>query len=264
MCRYAIPIALALLLAAGCDTAVQPPIPEPPDSLAVYSAVRAWDSTQYAVVTTPRAADQRPLQFVQDATVQIGGQTLTVIPEDSIQPGGYRPLTPPGQERANYRTDSLHVAPGETIDLRVTREEKTVMGTVQVPGAFRGSVDGMTVHWSPSAGAAAYRLRVRRYENGDDQWQFLTTSRDTSVTIDRDGSYGTFQPGLHEVLITAVDSNLMAYRDKEISHSGVEGGFGFFGAITRVGGTVSLPASNTATRSETRSLRPLHGVRREQ
>lgn len=259
MRRYAILTALALLLAAGCDTAVQPPIPDPPGELAVYSVVQAWDSTQYAVVTTPRAADQQPLQFVQDATVQIDEQALTVVPEDSIQIGGYDPLTPPGERRANYRTDSLYVAPGETVELRATQEEKTVSGTAQVPGAFRGTVDSMTVHWEPSAGAAGYRVRVRRYEDGDTAWEFVTTTRNTAVVVDREGEYGEFQAGEHAVFIAAVDSNLMAYRERNVRRSGVEGGFGVFGAITRIAGTLPLPAVDTTAkgRSESAPLRPL-------
>jgi hypothetical protein len=258
MRRFVLLLLLPVLLAAGCDTAVQPPLPDPPDELAVYSVVQAWDSTQYAVVTTPRAADQRPLQYVQDATVQIDQDSLTVVPQDSIFGGGYDPLTPPGEVDANYRTESLYVAPGETVELQATQDGKDVTGTVQVPGTFRGSVDSMTVHWGPSAGAAAYRVRVRRYEEGDTAWEFVTTTRDTSVVVDREGGYGTFQEGPHEVLITAADSNLMTYREQEVRRSGVNNGFGFFGAITRIGGSVTLPATDTAkARTTSRPLCPL-------
>jgi hypothetical protein len=260
MPRYAIPIALALLLAAGCDTAVQPPIPDPPDELAVYSTVEAWSSTQYAVVTKPRAADERQVRYVQDASVQIAGRRLSLVPEDSI---GDLYLERPGEEYANYVTDSLKTMPGETYTLRVTRKEQEVTGTVQVPAAFQGTVDSMTVHWRPSAGAERYTLRVRRYNEDDAvEWEYITTTTDTMATIrPEEAEYSTsFQEGSHEVIITAADPNYVAYQKQDARRAGIEGGFGFFGAVTRIAGTISLPAVDTAkSHSGSPPLRPLRG-----
>ncbi|MFB6271779.1 MAG: DUF4249 family protein, partial [Salinibacter sp.] len=235
-----VPLLIALGL-FGCDTTVQPPIPAPPEGLAVYSAVRAFDSTHYALVSRPRAADERPIQYVQDATVRIGGQALSVVPEDSINRYGYRPLTPPGQRSANYVADSLPIRPGKTYRLRVTTEEHTVTGKVCVPGAFTGVVDSMTVRWHPSQGAQLYKVRVRRYAEYDVAWEFVTTTRDTSATIVPEAVRynASFEPGPHEVIITAADSNLVRYRKATVRRAGIEGGFGFFGAITRIQGTVS-------------------------
>lgn len=244
----------------GCDTTVQPPIPNPPDSLAVYSVVTTGDSSQYAVVARPRAADERPLRYVQNATVEIAGRRLLVVPEDSISFGGFDPLTPPGESDANYVADSLSVQPGETVRLRVSTDAREVTGTVQAPGAFTGVVDSMTVRWRPSAGAQTYRVRVRRYDDiGDVEWEYVTTTDDTTTTIPEETERynSSFQPGPHEVLITAVDPNLAGYRDEGVRRSGVEGGFGFFGALTRIGGTVTLPATDEEKQANDPSiLRP--------
>jgi len=260
MSRSVSSLVLVALLLAGCDTTVQPPIPNPPDSLAVYSVVTAGDSSQYAVVARPRAADERPLRYVQDATVEIAGRQLLVVPEDSISLGGFDPLTPPGESDANYVADSLSVQPGETVRLRVSTDTREMTGTVRVPGTFTGVVDSMTVRWRPSAGAQTYRVRVRRYDDiGDVEWEYVTTTDDTTTTISEESDQygGSFQPGPHEVLVTAVDPNLAGYRDEGVRRSGVEGGFGFFGALTRIGGTVTLPATDDNERRKVSSrLRP--------
>lgn len=266
MSRYTTLLVLVVGLLTGCDASIQPPIPEPPDRLAVYSAVTARDSSQYAVVTRPRPADERSTQYVQDATVEMDGHPLTVVPEDSIPFGGYDPLTPPGDRPANYETDSLYIEPGETVRLRVTTDAHEVTGTVQVPGAFTGTVDSMTVHWRSSAGAKLYKVRVRRYEEGDVEWEYVTTTDDTTTSIPKESERynASFEKGPHEILITAVDSNLVKYQDNETRRSGIEGGYGFFGAVTRIGAQVELPAtSEKAKNTNAVRLRPFSTQRGE-
>jgi len=252
MIRYTVLLLFLVGLLMGCDTTVQPPIPEPPDSLEVYSAVQAGDSSQYAFVAEPRAADQSSIQYVQDARVQVAGHSLRVVPDSLLFPGTIEPATPPGESNANYVTDSLVIQAGETVQLRVSTEAHEVTGTVQVPGSFTGTVDSMTVHWRPSAGAQQYEVKVQRFDDrGEVEWEYRTTTSDTMTTIsnESDNYSGTFQPGPHGVFITAVDTNLANYQDRDARRAGIEGGYGFFGAITRIGGAVTLPATDEKKRT---------------
>lgn len=247
MRRFVSPLILLVVALSGCDATVRPPSSTPlSDQLAVYSIVQAGDSTQYALVTRPRPADEWQTQYVQGASVKIAGQSLSVVPEDTIGDLRQPPLPLPMETNRNYVTDSLPIGAGETVRLRVTREEQTVTGTVEVPGAFQGAVDSMTVHWRPSAGAQEYTLRVRRYKNvGGVAWAYTTTTTDTMATIPDVRRYGEdFQQGPHDIIITAVDSNYVSYKDEEARRSGIEGGFGIFGAVTRIAGTVTLPATD--------------------
>lgn len=250
MVRFVTPLALALILLISCDTAVNPPVPAPPEGIAVYSVVKAQDSTQYALVTKPRRADEPRLQYLQDASVHIAGEPLTVVPEDSLDAYDGRPLlSRPGGDNANYVTDALEIPPGERVRLRVSRGEHEVTGTLRVPGDFTATVDSMTIRWQPSTGAQTYTLRVRRYNGmGNVEWEYVTTTSDTVATVPSATDHGAFQPGSHGIIITAVDSNLARYADPGTRRAGLEGGYGVFGAITQAKGTVPLPATDRTER----------------
>lgn len=257
MKRYTVVPALLIFAIVGCDTTVQPSIPDPPEKLEVFSILKAGDSTQYALVSEPRPADEERMQYVQAASVSIAGERLPVIPEESLDPygGGRFPLARPGKEDANYVTDSLFVKPGKRLRLRVVQGKREVTGTVRVPESFTGTADSMTVYWQPSAGAEQYTLRVRRYDDvGDVEWEYVTTTPDTVATVPAETDYGAFRPGPHGVIVTAADSNLVQYTDPNVRRSGIEGGFGVFGAITRIQGTVVLPATDDNERREAEPL----------
>jgi len=245
MSRFLSILAVCAVWLGGCDAIVRPSVPQPPDGIAVYSTVRAHDSTQYAVVSRPRAADENQIRYVQNADVAIGGHELRVVPAESLTPGVFDPLTPPGETIANYRTDSLRIRPGGRYSIRVITDSHRVTGSVHVPGRFTAVVDSMMIRWTQSPGARTYHVRLRRYRSDDNDlaWEYRATTEDTSIVVpevaDRGGE---FVPGVHHVLVTAVDSNLVSYRRPESRRAGIHGGYGFFGATTRIGGFVTIPA----------------------
>jgi len=233
----------------GCDSAVRPSIPPPPEGIAIYSGLQAGDSTQYAVVGAPRPADQRALRYLQEASVEIAETRLSVVSEDSIFGSGNL-LSLPGQNVANYATKDLYVRPGVTYRLRVEHERDTVTGTTQVPGRFKVTAENLTIRWTNSEGAQRYRVRVQSTgDEGHQVWNYEATTSTRSVVVDTSADAEAFQEGVHSVVVAAVDSNLTRYREEEPERTGLNKGFGFFGSVTRVGTRVPLPATTDTKHS---------------
>lgn len=231
----------------ACDATFQPPDPpSPPDTLAVHAVLHSGRSTQRALVSRPGPVDVGDegdtIRHVQDASVQIGNRTLTVLPRDSTANYIGADLLGRG---ANYEAHSFDVASGEAYSLRVARKGTEVTGTARVPGSFAVTVDSMTVQWSRSSGAVEYELAVQRYEGDgepDEIW-YRTRTQKRTVPIDPSGLIDPFRPGPYVIRVIAADSNLARYRNDLVRRSGLEGGLGVFGAVMVRQDTVSLPAN---------------------
>lgn len=224
-------------LGAGCDATVTPPRPDAPETLAVYAVVDAARTEQRAVVTRVTAVDADTFRYEQEADVGIAGRSLTVIPEDSID----TIQNVFGLDRnANYVAQNLRPDPGQTVRLQVDAGGETLTGETTVPGTFNGTVDSLTVRWTPSPGAARYVLEVERL-SAEDTWSYRHETDAPEAAIPTDTG---FEPGPHRLIVTAVDSNLVRYQ-KSVVRAGVEGGYGIFGSVNRiVSPEIRLPAGS--------------------
>ena len=242
-------VLLMATLGAGCDATVTPPRPDPPETLTVYAVVDAARTEQRAVVTRVTAVDANAFRYEQDADVGIAGRSLAVIPEDSID----TIQNVFGLDRnANYVVQNLRPDPGQTVRLQVDAGGKTLTGKTTVPGAFDGTVDSLTVRWTPSPGAARYVLEVERL-GSEDEWRYRHETSATEAAIPTDTG---FEPGPHRLVVTAVDSNLVRYQESVV-RVGVEGGYGVFGSVNRIGSPqIQLPAaSKSLVRAQPRGRR---------
>lgn len=232
-------VACIAAFGGGCDTTVTPPRPAPPETLAVYAVLDGARSEQRAVVARVTPVDETTFRYVQDAEVSVGGQCLTVIPEDSIE----SVQNVLGLDRnANYTAQDLNPEPGQTVRLRVEAGGETLTGQTTLPGPFDGSVDSLTVSWTPSSGAARYVLEVQRLDP-ENEWTYRHETESTEAKIPTDSG---FQPGAHRLTVTAVDSNFVRYQDAVV-RAGVEGGYGVFASVLRLGSPrILLPVTNKA------------------
>lgn len=116
------------------------------------------------------------------------------------------------------------IQPDHTYEILIETAGRTIQGSVRVPASFTASVvvrDGQrTAVWPQVAGAAGYQIRLP-----DDR---LILQRDTSYVLPEEAFGGG------DAEIRALDPNLWRYvTEDRIARSGIEGGLGVFGAITR-------------------------------
>lgn len=125
---------------------------------------------------------------------------------------------------------ALEMRPGETYDLRIETHGVVIQGAVTVPDSFEVRVDGRTVAWPRVRGAAGYSVEVRGRTAP-------AVQADTQLVLPSGTSPGAL------VVVKALDPQLHAYQlDPQAERSGIDRGYGVFGALT----TASIRADGSA------------------
>lgn len=115
------------------------------------------------------------------------------------------------------------IQPGGAYELLIETGGRTIRGSVRVPVSFSASASEhngrrMAV-WPRVVGAAGYQIRLP-----DER---LVTQTDTSFTVPDEVLRG------EQIEIRALDPNLWRYvTEDQLHRSGIDGGFGVFGAIS--------------------------------
>lgn len=127
---------------------------------------------------------------------------------------------------------ALDLRSGETYDIRIETDGVEIRGSVSIPEPFTisfGGPDGRTVSWPRVRGAAGYTVEAQGV-------LAATLQTDTSVVLPS-------HPGRNptesiEVRVQALDPQLYRYHASETAgRSGIDRGYGVFGALSRAGGT---------------------------
>jgi|GEM_PF-1943965 len=113
--------------------------------------------------------------------------------------------------------------PGQTYEIVVTLENEVIRGRTTIPAEFTASLresgDHRSVVWPRVQGAGGYQISLSSGAT------LLQT--DTTLAVPRDIAGGG------SVLIQALDPNLYRYvSEKNTARSGIDAGFGVFGAVT--------------------------------
>lgn len=115
------------------------------------------------------------------------------------------------------------IQPGQMYELLIETAGRTIRGSVRVPASFTASLserDGRrVVTWPKVSGAAGYQIRLP-----DER---LVLQQDTVYTVPDEVGKG------ERIEIRALDPNLWRYlTEDQVQRSGIDAGFGIFGAIT--------------------------------
>ena len=249
-------VAAGLLASTGCDSALEPPVPEPPGDPALRLVLQPYTADRQRALLTPvrpadkDAARRRP-RLLQSAEVRVGGVPFQNLPADSVD------LTV--GPSYNYYSDSLNVEPGRTYDLTVRLDDgRTIEGQATVPGRFRGDAEGLRLFWRESEGAARYRVTIESAEGNPGDFYVQRLVSDTSLVVRPDEE---FAEGEHFVTIKALGENLSTFVLDETACAGLEGAYGVFGAATTIVGPVTLERSEDRLETEAPARRPVQRLR---
>lgn len=253
MTRRLLVVGLAVLGAAGCGEDVVQPDTGTPLVWLVLNATTATadgDTVQPAFLlrTTsgPNPAYRGASRFELRRAVDGAVHTFRARPRDGavrfdrttiVQLSEANFVLPVTSSAGGPGVDSLR--PGRRYRLVVEGQGFSLRGEVAVPGRFEARVrrveEGIRVAWSPSEGAAAYHVHA--------PGTFVRTLepvRDTTVELQDRSPSGEPLPAGTEVVVRALDPNLVAYMtQRSVDRAGVEGGLGVLGALTA--DTVEVP-----------------------
>lgn len=230
-------VAATAVVLTGCDPSFTRAVPDRPSDMAAVSILDPSSSRQGVLlmdVSDPRPGEGNT-DLIDSATITINGVDLANRTADSLDDEGILP------ERANYRTSALDVKPGTRYRLDAQDGDRQLSGTVAVPDTFVGFARGRRLVWTKSRGAQRYRVTVE----GSQTFEYYTS--DTTVFV---GPPSDSLPAAeYYVEVAAQDSNLTTFLQTDIDRAGISGGYGLFGAQTRIVGTVTLSRAPRSSRS---------------
>ncbi len=124
----------------------------------------------------------------------------------------------------NYYSDSLYLQPGDTLNISIVKNDINIIGKAIIPGEVTITVVGRTISWTTSTNAYYYHIEI---ENEARTFVWETATNHLSVTIADDN----FIQDEYKIKITSFDKNYFLYYEDRINQSGIEGAYGFFGAV---------------------------------
>lgn len=176
----------------------------------LFTMRRVLDGAELAWVEFPRSGDVRPR----------GGTIMQVDVGNWIL----------SETRVGSRLGRDSLTDGTHYELEVMTEGRSIAGSAVLPGTpsieFVESAEGTVAHWPSATGAAAYWVVA-------DTDGAATLTLDTLYVLKRNLPPGPQPPGPPYIRVIAIDANLHAMlTDTLLYRSGVQGGYGVFGATS--------------------------------
>lgn len=229
----------AIAMALGCTAdPIVPPSANDPFLYVVLNQRTVSDvdgvARQHALLITPRAPTEvplyRPAQRIEMRRVSDGtqfgwrgyGLTGGLVQREGVGLGESNYYLP-DSATAPDTLGALSLQPGEAYDLYVETDGVTIRGSVIIPGQVLPIItqenNRGVVRWPKATGAGGYVVAL--------------PGPDVQVVLDTFFVLPSDLPRGSRVVVQALDHNLHRFLvDRRLGRSGLDNGFGVFGALT--------------------------------